>query len=145
MSALTVTVVGGCAVLSLPFPFPPSGRSDSNFCLFAPTLHDAAVSARPGTTTFEAQLYNSQPASAGAEEGSGVAIAEGMPRDAVLHTLRSIRRGRPRLGDLLAGLAKEHASDDVIVMCCGPAPLILEVSDHAFRHKFHYHTEVFNF
>ena len=126
-----------------------SGRSDSTFCLFAPTFH--AVSQRNPNGAFEFYLYNTAP-------GTGLGLGAGaaspghdevymgdIPHDALVYTKSVIQRGRPPVAAKLSEVAQRFHPRDVMVMTCGPEALTLSVSDLAFQHGFHFHTEVFHF
>jgi hypothetical protein len=147
-----------------------SGRSDVTFCLFAPTFH--AVNQRNPNGAFEFYLHNTAPSGGGGGGGGGVGGAAGgvegaaghrghthsaagaagaevymgdIPHDALVFTKSIIRRGRAPLAEKLKEMGQLYAPDEVMVMACGPEPLILSASELAFQHGFHFHTEVFHF
>ena len=132
-----------------------AGRSDSTFCLFAPTFHK--VSQRNPNGAFEFYLFNSAPGAGGAGAAAGALGAKGappppdevymgdIPHDAVVYTKSVIQRGRPPVAEKMSEVAQRFHPDDVMVMACGPQALILSASSLAFQHGFHFHTEVFHF
>jgi NAD(P)H-flavin reductase len=135
-----------------------AGRSDSTFCLFAPTFHK--VSQRNPNGAFEFYLFNSAPvggAGAGGPPGPSGGDVKGhhaphdevymgdIPHDALVYTKSVIQRGRPPVAEKMSEVAQRFHPDDVMVMACGPEALILSASSLAFQHGFHFHTEVFHF